>query len=72
MESTRFSTHLGHDLKNQQTLHCPFFRCEFKTNHFKTFSSRRSRKYKSVKNIRTPVLAETHTSIEASVGYCPS
>lgn len=39
-----FFTHLGHHLKNQQTVRCPFLRCEFKTNNLKTFSSHRSRK----------------------------
>lgn len=48
-----FFTHLGHHLKNQHTVHCPFLRCEFKTNNLKTFSSHRSRKHKNAKDIRT-------------------
>lgn len=48
-----FFTHLGHHLKNQQTVHCPFLGCEFKTNNFKTFSSHRSRKHRNTKEIRT-------------------
>ena len=44
-ESAYF-THLGHNLKNQETVCCPFLGCGFKTNKFKTFSSHRSRKNK--------------------------
>ncbi|XP_041863678.1 uncharacterized protein LOC121653945 [Melanotaenia boesemani] len=47
-----FFTHLGHHLKNQETVHCPFLHCDFKSNNFKTFSSHRSRKHKNTKGIR--------------------
>lgn len=43
--------HLGHHLKNQQTVRCPFLRCEFKTNNLKTFSSHRSQKHKNTKEL---------------------
>lgn len=48
-----FFTHLRHHLKNQETVRCPFLRCEYKTNNIQTFSSHRSRKHKNTKEIRT-------------------
>lgn len=37
-----FWNHLGHHLKNRETVQCPFLRCTFKTNLRPTFSSHRS------------------------------
>ncbi|XP_034051009.1 uncharacterized protein LOC117531911 isoform X2 [Thalassophryne amazonica] len=42
-----FWNHLGHHLKNQETVQCPFLRCTFKTNIRPTFSSHRSRNHKN-------------------------
>ncbi|KAL3999898.1 somatostatin receptor 2 [Sarotherodon galilaeus] len=42
-----FWTHLGHHLKNRETVQCPFLRCNFKTNIRPTFSSHRSRNHKN-------------------------
>ncbi|KAG9277980.1 hypothetical protein AMEX_G5760 [Astyanax mexicanus] len=60
-----FFGHLGHHLKNQETLRCPFLRCEFETNNLKTFSSHRSRKHKNSKEIRTCLREPTENEISA-------
>lgn len=50
-----FWNHLGHHLKNRETVQCPFLRCSFKTNTRPTFSSHKSRNHKNctLKDFRT-------------------
>lgn len=64
-----FFTHLGHHLKYQETLHCPFLQCEFKTNNLKTFSSHRSRKHKNSKEIRTCLREPNEDEVSAVESY---
>lgn len=52
-QHTTFFSHLAHHLRNRQTVHCPLFHCEFKTNNLKTFTLHRNRKHKQTQDIRT-------------------
>lgn len=56
-----FLNHLGHHLKNRETVQCPFLRCTFKTNTRSTFSSHRSRNHKTctLKDFQTIERADT-------------
>ena len=43
----KFLVHLGHHLRKQEIVHCPFQRCDFETNNLKSFSSHKSRNHKN-------------------------
>lgn len=57
--------HLGHHLKNRETVQCPFLRCTFKTNTHSTFSSNKSwnQKYCLPKDFRTVQTTVTDENI---------
>lgn len=60
-----FLNHLGHHLKNRETVQCPFLKCTFKTNARSTFSSHKSRNHRNctLKDFRTKVRADTEEEV---------
>lgn len=58
---SKFFTHIGHHLRNRETVCCPFLRCVFKTNKLSSFSCHRSRNHKThtLKDFRTSITTDT-------------
>ena len=56
-----FWNHLGHHIKQRETVPCPILRCNFKTNTRSTFSSHRSRNHKNctLRDFRSIARADT-------------
>ena len=61
----KFLVHLGHHLRKQEIVHCPFQRCDFETNNLKSFSSHKSRNHKNhtLRKIQTSEFSESEPHV---------